>query len=243
MSMNIAVIPARGGSKRIPRKNIKLFCGKPIIAWSIETAKASCLFDHIIVSTDDSEIADVAKEWGAEVPFLRPAELSNDFIGGTEVITHATKWALDQGIEVKAVCCMLATAPLMQASDIEKGWKALAIGNWEFAFSATEFASPIFRAFRQTPEGGIEMFFPEYFSTRSQDLPTALHDAAQFYWGRPTAWLEGKRVYERHSKPIFIPRWRVQDIDTPDDWHRAELIAQVIMGDRNQNVDGAGPLY
>jgi|SRR3989338_1527699 len=226
--MKIAIIPARGGSKRIPRKNIKGFCGKPMIAWSIEAAKVSGLFDRIIVSTDDDEIAEVAKQWGAEVPFIRPAELSNDYAGTTAVIAHATQWALDQGLEVEAVCCIYATAPFVQVEDLQRGWEALESGDWAYAFTVTDYAAPIFRSFKRTPDGGIEMFFPEHFSTRSQDLPSALHDAGQFYWGRPSAWIEGKRVFDRHSTPIVIPRWRVQDIDNEEDWLRAEILAAVI---------------
>jgi pseudaminic acid cytidylyltransferase len=222
--MKIAVIPARGGSKRISRKNIKDFCGKPMIAWSIEVAKASGLFNHIIVSTDDDEIAEVAKQWGAEVPFMRPAKLSNDYVGTIEVIAHATQWALELGWPVTAVCCIYATAPFVQVDDLKRGLEALESGDWEYAFTATDFAAPIFRSFKQYVDGGIEMFFPEHFLTRSQDLPVALHDAGQFYWGRPSAWIEGKRIFDRHSVPIIIPRWRVQDIDNQDDWMRAELI-------------------
>lgn len=226
--MKIAVIPARGGSKRIPRKNIKDFCGKPMIAWSIEAANASGLFDHIIVSTDDTEIAGVAKQWGAEVPFMRPAELADDHAATTEVIAHATQWALGQGWPVSAVCCIYATAPFVQVEDLKRGLEAIESGDWAYAFTVTDFAAPIFRSFKQTADGGIEMFFPEHFSTRSQDLPTALHDAGQFYWGRPSAWLEGKRIFDRHSIPVVIPRWRVQDIDTQDDWKRAEIFAPAI---------------
>jgi len=222
--MKIAVIPARGGSKRIPRKNIKDFCGKPIIAWSIEAAKASGLFGHIIVTTDDAEIAEVAKQWGAEVPFMRPAELSNDYAGITGVIAHATQWALDQGWPVTAVCCIYATAPFIQVEDLKRGLDALESGKWAYAFTVTDFAATIFRSFKQSADGGIEMFFPEHFSTRSQDLPTALHDAGQFCWGHPSVWIEGKRIFDRHSVPVIIPRWRVQDIDNQDDWMRAELI-------------------
>lgn len=225
--MKIAVIPARGGSKRIPRKNIKPFCGKPMIAWSIGAAKESGLFDRIIVSTDDAEIAAVAKTCGAETPFVRPPELSNDFAGTTEVIAHATQWALDEGLEPEAVCCIYATAPLMQGADLKKGWNALESGNWDYAFSVAEFAAPIFRAFRQTAEGGIEMFFPEHFATRSQDLPTVFHDAGQFYWGRPAAWLQARKIFSRTSAPVVIPRSRSQDIDTPEDWEFAELLFQI----------------
>ncbi len=227
--MKIAVIPARGGSKRIPGKNIKNFCGKPMIAWSIETARTSGLFDHIVVSTDDVEISKVAKHWGAEVPFMRPIELSNDHIGTTEVIAHATRWTLDQGYAVDAVCCIYATAPFIYVSDLIQGWEALNSGDWNYAFAVTDFAAPIFRSFRKTVNGGLEMLFPEHFSTRSQDLPVALHDAGQFYWGRPAAWLEGQRIFDRHSMPINIPRWRVQDIDTQEDWEGAEIFAPAIM--------------
>lgn len=226
--MRVAVIPARGGSKRIPRKNIKPFCGKPMIAWSIEAAGASGLFDRIIVSTDDVEIAEMAGQWGAEVPFVRPDELASDYAGATAVVAHATRWALEQGVEVDAVCCLLPTAPFVKQSDLVAGWEAFATGQWDYVFSATDFAGPVFRAFKQTPEGGVEMFFPEHFNTRSQDLPVALHDAGQFYWGKPVAWLEGARVFGPASKAILIPRWRVQDIDTPDDWERAELLARLI---------------
>lgn len=222
--MKIAVIPARGGSKRIPRKNIRDFCGKPMIAWSIEAARISGLFDHIIVSTDAAEIAEVAKQWGAEVPFMRPAELSDDHAGTTEVIAHATQWALNQNLDLDAVCCIYATAPFIQVDDLKLGLAALESGDWAYAFTVTDFAAPIFRSFKQTAEGGIEMFYPEHFLTRSQDLPVALHDAGQFYWGRPSAWIGGKRVFDRGSIPVVIPRWRVQDIDTMEDWLRAELM-------------------
>ena len=230
--MRIAVIPARGGSKRIPRKNIKPFQGKPMIAWSIEAAVATSLFDHIVVSTDDNEIADVARQCGAEVPFQRPPELADDYVGTTEVIAHATRWALDAGWAPSAVCCIYATAPFVAVQDIERGLGVLQSGSWVYAFSATEFAAPIFRSFRQRPDGGVEMFFPEHFTTRSQDLPRALHDAGQFYWGRPSAWLEGKRIFDPHSFPVVIPRWRVQDIDSEDDWKRAEIVAPMVMGRR-----------
>ena len=228
--MRIAVIPARGGSKRIPRKNIKTFNGKPMIAWSIEVAKSSDLFERIIVSTDDAEIAEVSKYWGAEVPFIRPAELSNDFATTTEVIAHVAKWAIDQALDLESICCIYATAPFVQVADIKRGYEALDSGDWDYAFTVTDFAAPIFRSFKQTDQGGLEMFFPEHFGKRSQDLPVALHDAGQFYWGRSEAWIQGKRIFDNRSKPIVIPRWRVQDIDTQEDWERAEILAPVIMG-------------
>lgn len=227
--MRIAVIPARGGSKRIPRKNIKEFCGKPMIAWSIDVAKSSGLFDQIIVSTDNDDIAAVAKACGAEVPFMRPAELSDDHAGTTEVIAHATQWALDQNWPVSSVCCIYATAPFVQVEDLIQGIQALESGAWDYAFSATKFAAPIFRAFEKLPNGGLHMFFPEYFLTRSQDLPVALHDAGQFYWGRPSSWIENRKVFDKYSIPIEIPQWRVQDIDTKEDWERAEKLALIIL--------------
>lgn len=226
--MKVAVIPARGGSKRIPRKNIRPFAGKPMIAYSIAAASESNLFERIIVSTDDHEIAEVAKAHRAEVPFMRPAELSNDYAGTTEVIAHATQWMRDQQWPVDAICCIYATAPFVRAEDIKRGLEALESGPWAYAFTATEFAAPIFRSFRLHPEGGLEMLFPDQFSTRSQDLPRVLHDAGQFYWGRPEAWLENKRIFDRHSFPVIIPRWRVQDIDTKEDWYRAELMMDAI---------------
>ncbi|WP_050463158.1 pseudaminic acid cytidylyltransferase [Herbaspirillum autotrophicum] len=226
--MKIAVIPARGGSKRIPRKNIREFCGKPMIAHSILAAQNCGLFDQVIVSTDDSEIAEIAKKWGADVPFIRPPELSDDFVGTTDVVAHASKWAMEHHLDVEAVCCIYATAPFMTPDDLGRGLDALNSHDWAYAFSVTEFAAPIFRSFKAGLAGGVEMFFPEYFSTRSQDLPLAFHDAGQFYWGRPSSWCEKKQIFSPESTPVIIPRWRVQDIDTEDDWIRAELIASAM---------------
>jgi pseudaminic acid cytidylyltransferase len=223
--VRIAVIPARGGSKRIPRKNIKIFGGKPIIAYSIECAMLSGLFDRIVVSTDDSEIAAVAKRYGAETPFSRPAELSDDRAGTTEVIAHALRQLPRETGDLTAVCCIYATAPFMHVDDLVRGWQLMKTGDWKYVFSAASFASPIFRAFEHSDTGAVRMFFPEFFEKRSQDLPDAWHDAAQFYWGQPSAWLENARIFAEHSTIVPIPRWRVQDIDTPEDWVRAELLA------------------
>jgi N-acylneuraminate cytidylyltransferase len=201
-----------------------------MIAWSIETAKASRLFDQVIVSTDDKEIAAVSKHAGAHVPFIRPPELSDDFTGTVPVIAHAVEWALREGMKLEAVCCIYATAPFTRSSDIERGLCAIESGKWQYAFAATDFPAPIFRAFTQNAAGGVQMFLPEHFPSRSQDLPIALHDAGQFYWGLPKAWLDGKGMFEPHSTPIMIPRWRVQDIDSEEDWTRAELIAPTVFG-------------
>lgn len=226
--MKLAVIPARGGSKRIPRKNIKPFRGKPAICWSIDAAREAGLFDRIIVTTDDPEIAEVARQAGADVPFVRPPELANDFAGTIEVVAHAAKWVEQHWSRPDAVCCIYAAAPFVKADDIRAAWDILKSGDWAYSFPVTDFGAPIFRSFRLNEAGAVEMFFPEYFTTRSQDLPMACHDAGQFYWGKMQAWEQGLRLFDKHSKPLVIPRWRVQDIDTPDDWTRAELLAQLL---------------
>lgn len=227
--MNVAVIPARGGSKRIPRKNIKQFCGRPIIAWSIDVAKQSGLFERIIVSTDDKEIAEIAKSYGAEVPFMRSVELSNDYAGTTEVIADAVSWMHEHSWHPEAICCIYPTSVFLLVNDLKKGFDVLSTGNWLYAFSVTDFEYPIFRSIKEHPNGGVEMFFPEHFEKRSQDLPVAMHDAALFYWGKPNAWLNCMRLFDRHSYPVKIPFWRVQDIDTENDWKRAEILFTTIM--------------
>lgn len=220
--MRLAVIPARGGSKRIPRKNIKLFYGKPMIAWSIEAVLQSGCFDQVIVSTDDAEIAAVAHQYGATVPFMRPAELSDDYIGTIPVIRHAIEWFNAQGQAVEQVCCLYATAPFVRVEDIQRGLKILSETGCDYAFSVTSYPFPIQRAIHITEQGRVEMFNPEHFNTRSQDLEEAYHDAGQFYWGRSSAWLQGKMIFSPDSAPVLLPRHRVQDIDTAEDWERAE---------------------
>ncbi len=226
--MNVALIPARGGSKRIPQKNIKFFCGKPIIAYSIETAFASKLFDKVIVSTDDNEIAETAKDYGAEVPFVRPANLSDDNTAINAVIIHGINWFLDQGYKLNSVCCIFATAPLIQRDDLIKAHKIFLTNKWEFVFSATSFVYPIQRAFMKLKTDGIKMFQPEHFQTRSQDLPAAYHDAGQFYFGKTEAWLENIITFSEKSTIIMIPPYRTVDIDTEEDWIRAELIKELL---------------
>jgi N-acylneuraminate cytidylyltransferase len=223
--LRIAVIPARGGSKRIPRKNIEPFAGRPMISYSIAAALQSALFDRVIVSTDDEEIACVAKTFGAEVPFMRPCELADDQTGTMDVVAHAIRFLASGGLsDLTAVCCIYATAPFIRHEDIRQGLSLLETGNWQYVFAATNFAAPIFRSFQKDASGGLKMFFPEHFPTRSQDLPEALHDAGQFYWGKPAAWLSAAKVFDRLSTVVLLPRWRVHDIDTEDDWLRAELI-------------------
>lgn len=222
--MKLAVIPARGGSKRIPGKNIKPFGGKPIIAWSIEAARDSGCFDRIIVSTDDDAIAAFARKFGAEVPFMRPPELSDDHTGTVPVIAHAVEWQNARGPVVEEACCIYATAPFLRAVDIRRGLDILKGTKADIAFSVTQYAAPIQRALRVTDQGRLEMFDPTQFEKRSQDLEAAWHDAGQFYWGRASAWLEQRPLFGPHAAPVELPRYRVQDIDTPDDWKRAELL-------------------
>ena len=226
--MRLCVIPARGGSKRIPRKNIKEFCGKPMIAWSIEAAIKSECFDRIIVSTDDKEIASVAKQYGVEVPFVRPADLADDYTGTTAVVMHAIEWQNQSGEVADEVCCLYATAPFVQVVDLKKGLNLLHESGADYAFSVTSYAFPIQRAIRITREQRAEMIQPEYFNTRSQDLEEAWHDAGQFYWGNTTAWLANKPIFSVGAVPVVLPRHRVQDIDTPEDWERAQLMFELL---------------
>lgn len=226
--MKIAIIPARGGSKRIPRKNIKMFTGKPMIAHSIETAKESGLFDKIIVSTDDKEIADISNEFGAETPFVRPSELSDDYTGTHEVVGHAVQWLLDSGLDIQEVCCIYATAPFIEQQDLAKGLELLQQERWDSVFAATTFNYPIFRSFQVCDDGGLEMFFTEHYHTRSQDLPEAVHDAGQFYWASAETWIKPPKGFSKKSTVVLLPSWRVQDIDTLDDWQRAEMIYELL---------------
>ncbi|TBU91624.1 pseudaminic acid cytidylyltransferase [Stutzerimonas kirkiae] len=229
--MRLAIIPARGGSKRIPRKNIKPFCGKPMIAWSIEAALQSGCFDRIVVSTDDAEIAEVARQCGAEVPFMRPTELSDDHTGTIPVIRHVIEWFNHQGLGVEQACCLYATAPFVSAEDLRLGLDILQGNDCDYAFSVTSYAFPIQRAIRIN-DGRVEMFNPEHFNTRSQDLEEAFHDAGQFYWGRAEAWLQGRMIFTPCSFPVLLPRHRVQDVDTPEDWVRAEWLFKALKQDR-----------
>ncbi|MDD2830174.1 MAG: pseudaminic acid cytidylyltransferase [Sulfuricurvum sp.] len=225
--MRICIIPARGGSKRIPRKNIKPFHGKPIIAYSIEAALTSCLFDKIIVTTDDEEIAEVARKFGAEVPFMRPKELSDDHTATIPVIAHAIQ-TLQNNSVIDYACCIYATAPFIRAEDIHNAYNSLITHNKQYAFPVTTFPFPIQRGVKRDNKGNIDMFYPEHFATRSQDLEEAYHDVGQFYWGTREAWLEGKPIFSDAATTIVLPRHLVQDIDTPEDWIRAELMHKVL---------------
>ena len=226
--MKIAVIPARGGSKRIPRKNIRMFCGKPIIAYSISAAQQTGLFDQVVVSTDDEEIASVAREFGAATPFIRPKEIADDFTGTNAVVKHAVAWFNSQSNDVTHACCLYATAPLVQARFIMEGYEALSHSDAAFVFAVTSYAFPIQRAVRITPDGRVDAIYPEHRMTRSQDLEHAYHDAGQFYWGTARAFLEEMPVFAPHSIGVILPRHLVQDIDTLEDWDHAELMYRAL---------------
>lgn len=228
--MIVAIIPARGGSKRIPRKNIKDFCSKPMIAYSIEAALESKLFDKVIVSTDDEEIAEIAKKYGAEVPFLRPANLSDDHTATIPVIAHAIT-ELQKVESVDIACCIYATAPFIQVKFLKEAYELLLKNKSDYAFSATSFAFPIQRAIKLNENNHVEMFNPEHFNTRSQDLEEAYHDAGQFYFGKAEAWLNNKPIFSKDSRAVILPRHLVQDIDTMEDFVRAELMYKVIHSD------------
>lgn len=226
--MKVAIIPARGGSKRIPRKNVRLFAGKPIIAHSIGAALDSGCFDRVIVSTDDAEIAAVAREWGAETPFVRPPELADDHTGTNAVVKHAINWLAEQDTPADYACCIYATAPFVQARYLQEGLARLLERRRGYAFSVTSFPFPIQRAIRINAEGAVEAIWPENIFRRSQDLEEAFHDAGQFYWGSTDAYLTDEVVFSPASVPIVLPRHLVQDIDTFEDWRRAELMFRVI---------------
>ncbi|QHF49608.1 pseudaminic acid cytidylyltransferase [Pseudomonas sp. S49] len=218
---NVAIIPARGGSKRIPRKNLLPFDGVPMIVRSIRTALESGLFDQVVVSTDDAEIADVARAHGAQVPFLRPADLADEFTGTAAVIVHA----LQQLPAYDYACCVYATAPLLQARYLRQGIELLEQHlEKSFAFSVCSFGFPVQRALTLDGQGALSALYPEFRNTRSQDLPEAFQDAGQFYWGRTEAWLRGEVLYSPASLPVILPRHLVQDIDTLEDWKRAEYL-------------------
>tara|TARA_B100000900_G_scaffold227995_1_gene193568 strand:- start:332 stop:1033 length:702 start_codon:yes stop_codon:yes gene_type:complete len=233
--MNIAIIPARGGSKRIPKKNIKKFLGKPIISYSIEAALKSKLFKKVIVSTDSEEIANIAAEYGAEVPFLRPKQLSDDFSGTHEVVGHAVEWIEEKISKLDYVCCIYATAPLIQDNDLVKGFEIIQKGNWDSVIASTSYSYPIFRSFKKNSQGGLKMIFPEFYNSRSQDLPEIYHDAGQFYWAKPEIWKKPSEMYNEKNAIVEIPNYRVQDIDTLEDWRRAELLYQIL--DQKNNKD------
>jgi pseudaminic acid cytidylyltransferase len=222
--MILAIIPARGGSKRIPKKNIKLFAGKPIISYSIQAATKTALFDEIIVSTDSQEIAEIAVGYGAKVPFTRPAGLASDFASTSEVLIHAINWYENQGKQIEYFCCVYATAPFIRTQDILKGYEIIKQKNVTSVFSVTTFPYPIFRALKIEENGTISMVWPEYLNVRSNDLPETYHDAGQFYWADAKKFMQQKTLFAYDSLPVILPRYMVQDIDTTEDWETAEMM-------------------
>tara|TARA_R110002167_G_scaffold2178_2_gene11082 strand:+ start:3716 stop:4426 length:711 start_codon:yes stop_codon:yes gene_type:complete len=230
--MRIAVIPARGGSKRIPNKNIREFAGKPLLAHSVIAALGSGLFDRVLVSTDSEEIAAVATSWGAEVPFLRSAQLSDDYTGTNAVVAdmlcRLQATVDDTQRAISYACCIYATAPLLRSQYLSMGLDLLIERNKQFAFSVCSYPAPIFRALKLGDDQTVDMYWPEHQQTRSQDLPEAYLDAGQFYWGRPEAFIEGRALYGPDTIGVSIPRYLVQDIDTPEDWETAELMYEAL---------------
>ena len=222
--MNVAIIPARGGSKRIPGKNVRDFCGQPIIGYSIRAALTSGLFEQVIVSTDASEIAEVARHFGADIPFVRPKELADDYATTNAVFIHALHWLDAQSQLPEFACCIYPTAPFLFPSDLTRGLNTLQETEATSAFSVTTFNFPIFRALRIGEGGRLSMFWPEHREARSQDLPEACHDAGQFYWVDTKKYLEEGQLFSKDAVPVPLPRFRVQDIDTFEDWRRAELM-------------------
>jgi len=225
--MKLAVIPARGGSKRIPQKNIKKFSGRPIIAWVIEAAINSKCFDTVMVSTDDEDIAEVARSYGALTPFLRPAEISNDFATTSEVVRHAIEWMNFSGNGVDKVCCLYATAPFVTPSDIEQGLRLLLERQCEYVYVATTYDYPIQRALRMSPIGSLIPFDLEGFNNRSQDFPKAYHDAGQFYWAHASTWMSAVDIFTERSFAMITTRENAQDIDEPEDWSIAEKLFKI----------------
>jgi len=222
--MRVAIIPARGGSKRIPRKNIRPFAGKPIIVWPIKVALSSGLFDQVVVSTDDAEIAEVARAAGALVPFTRPENLSDDYADTKSVIRHAiSELKLENEPEVQ-VCCIYPTSVFANAQILNEGLEKLISSNCKFVLSVTSVDPSVYRAFTKTPEDRITMLFPSNYAKRTQDLPNLYCDAAQFYWATVAAWQSDLNIFGADSIGVFIDPSRVQDIDNEPQWLAAEQI-------------------
>ncbi len=226
--MMLAVIPARGGSKRIPRKNIKYFLGEPMIAHSISIARRSGLFKHIIVSTDDPEIVEVAKKYGAEVPFIRPSNLADDYSGTVPVIAHAINECLSLGYHFDWVCCIYPAAPFIKIVDLEETLSLVKKNHSSYCFPVAEYRSPIQRAMRMLPNKRLESFLADFVDNRTQDLEKAYYDAGQFYWARPSTWLKNSNIHN-NGLGYLIPGWRAIDIDQVEDWVMAEMFASVIL--------------
>lgn len=223
--MKIAVIPARGGSKRIPRKNIKVFDDLPMIGYAIKAAFNSELFDQVIVSTDDEEIAEVAKTLGAQVPFKRPADLSDDQTVTVPVVAHAVNWLKEKGIQIKAACCIYPCVPFLNAEDLIGAYDILEQKDANYVYPVVAFHSSPWRAMTRPDDGPMKFIFQEYELTRTQDLPVCYHDAGMFYWGKASAWINGLKMHSNGYGYVMDGK-NIVDIDTEVDWARAEQIAK-----------------
>jgi len=222
--MIVAIIPARGGSKRIKKKNIKNFLGKPIISYPIKEAIKAKIFDKIIVSTDSNQIMKISKKYGAKILFRRPKNLSGDKIGTREVVSHAINW-LDKNLKKpKIICCIYPTSPLIKAKDLISSFKKIKNSRWNYVIGATRFSYPIQRAFFKSKNGGIKMVNQKNFHKRSQDFRETFHDAGQFCWGKFNAWNSKKIILEKNSTFYLMSKLKVQDIDNLEDWKNAEKL-------------------
>jgi N-acylneuraminate cytidylyltransferase len=227
---NLAIIPARGGSKRIPRKNILPFIGKPIIAYSIQAALDSGLFEEVMVSTDDEEIAEVAIRYGAKVPFLRSSENANDYAGIADVIVEVVQKYQSMGEDIENICCIFSTAPLISPTRIAEAYHKLIEEKYDSVCPIVAFSYPILRGLEFNEKNQLQMIWPEYLQARSQDLKPAYHDSGSFYWAKTDALIEQKTLFCKNGNAIILPETEVQDIDNETDWKLAELKYQLING-------------
>lgn len=224
---NLCIIPARGGSKRIPRKNVKPFLGKPMLAYSIEAALATELFDEVMVSTDDEEIANVARQYGAKVPFMRSAETANDFATTADVLKEVLAKYKEQGREFDNFCCIYATAPMIQSKDIIAAFERLSSSKFTVVYPVVAFSYPIWRCLDLAADGTMTRHWPEYENSRSQDLPKEYHDTGTFYWYKTEEWLNGNSIIGG----IEVDETTIQDIDTVTDWKIAEMKYKLLHGE------------
>lgn len=229
----IAVIPARGGSKRIPRKNVKSFCGMPMISWPIKIAISSRLFDRVVVSTDDKEIAEIARTYGAEVPFIRPNELATDTTATVPVIQHAITALAAQQDDI--ICCIYPTAAFIQADDLQKSMQELMSDTVDFVMPVTAYSCPLSRALKLSEDGLLNMCSPEFVNSRTQDCAVFYYDVGQFYLGKTSAWCSERSFYQQRVKAVVVPKYRAHDIDTQEDWDYAEMLfSSLIQANRSE---------
>ena len=226
----VAIVPARGGSKRIPRKNIRRFRGRPMLAWSVEAALESGAFDSVMVSTDDAEIAETARACGAEVPFLRSAEAADDHATTSDVLLEVIARYQEEGRVFDLACCLYPTAPFVRAEDLRAGKERLLAGDFDVIMPVAAFSYPIWRSLKRGDDGRLRLNFPEHLNARSQDLPPAYHDAGQWYWFRTAPFLRDRVLMGENTGSVLLPAARVQDIDTEEDWALAELKHERIFG-------------